>query len=374
VLGLCQVNCVVHPASVIPDRGPLPYFRGRKEILKTFTDYLDHYKKEGTGTTFLIQGAPGAGKTALLDVLSSRAKENHWDVAEIKVKDLHNPVSMAQSLGESYVIDKQYEASVGIHGLGGGYTRNVAGYSSVERLLKDVSPKNGLVLMLDEAQTLNFLKETPDAKILAFVKNCTVQLGALDKKSEREVIHEWLIKEGDAKGNIKVWIDAIAEQVHGWPQHIISYIEPAIESITSNNHQMTDEGLEYVLEKGVELRVQYYEQRAQGFSNQQRQIIASLIAILQRDGYLEIEDVMESVTPRYGKEKAEKFFNDLLHSGILHKQDGGVYRIPIPSMQTWLLNEYGAERIEIPREDARAKVKRQSRDDENGLSKWSQER
>jgi len=137
---------------------------------------------------------------------------------------------------------------------------------------------------------------------------------------------------------------------------------------------MTDEGLEYVLEKGVELRVQYYEQRAQGFSNQQRQIIASLIAILQRDGYLEIEDVMESVTPRYGKEKAEKFFNDLLHSGILHKQDGGVYRIPIPSMQTWLLNEYGAERIEIPREDARAKVKRQSRDDENGLSKWSQER
>jgi len=87
------------------DRGPSPYFHGREEILQTFSDYLTLFRKEKRGTIFLIQGAPGAGKTALLDVLFSLAKEDLWDVAEIKVKDLHNPVSMAQSLGESYVID-----------------------------------------------------------------------------------------------------------------------------------------------------------------------------------------------------------------------------------------------------------------------------
>jgi len=107
-------------SRVIPDRGPLPYFHGRKEIRQTFKEYLAHYKKERTGTTFLIQGAPGAGKTALLDKMSSKANKKGWKVAKIRIKDLYSPMSMAQSLGKSYTIDKEYSAKIGITFFEGG--------------------------------------------------------------------------------------------------------------------------------------------------------------------------------------------------------------------------------------------------------------
>ncbi len=52
---------------------------------------------------------------------------------------------------------------------------------------------------------------------------------------------------------------------------------------------------------------------------------------------------MDMLTPKYGEEKSKKFFDD-----ILHKQDGGVYGVPIPSMQTWLIDEYGKDRDQPP--------------------------
>ncbi len=367
---------------VIPDRGPTPYFHGRTEIIDTFNRYINHYKsKQKGGTTFLIQGAPGAGKTALLDVLSAEARPQNWKVVSIKVKDLHDPISMAQSLGESYVMDKQYTANVGIHGFGGGYSRDVAGYSSVDGLLKEETPEEGLILVLDEAQYLINLNETPSEKHVArdtlkiihngelgkpamlltaglstsesalrslgisrFVRDCAVGLGALGTESERAVIRDWLVKEGGAKGDPTLWIDTIAKKCHGWPQHILSYMDPAVAYLEAHDHRMTDEGLRIVLEKGHDFRVDYYETRAREFSLQQRRVIGSFIAKYQPDEYFEKEDLMAILDAKYGQEPASKFFNDLLHSGILHKQDGGVYGVPIPSMQTWLIEEYGKER------------------------------
>ncbi len=183
-------------------------------------------------------------------------------------------------------------------------------------------------------------------------------LGRLDKESERLAIRDWLVQEGDAKGNPDPWIDAIAMECHGWPQHIISYAKSAV-AYLSNNSRMTNEGLKRVLEKGNEFRISYYETRAKEFSMKQRQVIASFIPNLQQSGYLEKEDIMDMLTPKYGEEKSEKFFSDMLHSGILHKQDGGVYGVPIPSMQTWLMEEYGREQIQMPKiHDELSKVRR----------------
>ncbi len=397
-------------SDFIEDRGPAEYFHGRQEIIDTFTSALERYLGKKRGTTFLIQGAPGAGKTALLDKLSVEARAKNWDVAIIKMKDLYDPISMAQSLGESYVMDKQYAANVGIHGIGGGYSRNVAGYSSVDGLLKEEAPEEGLILVLDEAQYLINLNETPSEKHVArdtldvihngrigrpvillaaglgttqsalnslgisrFVRDCTVGLGALGEESERKVIRDWLTKEGGAKGDPAPWIHAIAKKCHGWPQHIISYVDPAVAYLKSNNHRMTDDGLQIVLEKGHDFRVDYYETRAREFSLQQRRVIGSFIAKYQPDEYFEKENLMAILDAKYGQEPASKFFNDLLHSGILHKQDGGVYGIPIPSMQTWLIEEYGRDRMELPGGEV-SRVKPESPNRGRDSSKWDMER
>ncbi len=121
---------------VIPDRGPTPYFHGRTEIIDTFNRYINHYGNEQKGgTTFLIQGAPGAGKTALLDVLSSRAEEQKWEVSKISTEDLYTPASMAQSLGKSYTVDHEQAAKVGVKFIEGGYVRSIAGHASPKEIL-----------------------------------------------------------------------------------------------------------------------------------------------------------------------------------------------------------------------------------------------
>jgi len=71
----------------LKDRGPAEYFHGRKEIIDTFNGALELFRDDKDGTTFMIQGAPGAGKTALLDVLSTQAKSNGWEVADIAIED-----------------------------------------------------------------------------------------------------------------------------------------------------------------------------------------------------------------------------------------------------------------------------------------------
>ena len=389
----------------IKDRGPAAYFHGRQEIIGTFTSALKRYRAKKGGTTFLIQGAPGAGKTALLEVLSEKAQGEKWTVATINLKDLHNPASMAQALDKSYNIDKQVALSYGVEFVGRAHVKRIQGSASAEDILRNFAPRRGLMLVLDEAQYLGNLNDTPTEKHLVrdtldmihnggfgkpimllaaglgttesafkslgisrFVGESLINLGRLDKESERKVIRDWIVKEGGAKGDPGPWIDAISKETHGWPQHIISYVKPAASYLKSNNRQMTDDGLRIILEKGNEFRKNYYETRAKEFSLKQRQVIASFIPGLQQSGYLEKEKVIDVLTPKYGEEKSEKFFEDILHSGILSHKPGGVYGVPIPSMQTWLIEEYGREQIDIP------EIEDDSLKQEKDASKWSRER
>ena len=54
------------PLTAAFDRGASKYFHGRRQILRDFRKLAERAIQAKSGTTFLIQGAPGAGKTALL--------------------------------------------------------------------------------------------------------------------------------------------------------------------------------------------------------------------------------------------------------------------------------------------------------------------
>ncbi len=367
---------------VIPDRGPAPYFHGRTEIIDTFNRYINHYKsKQKGGTTFLIQGAPGAGKTALLDVLSKRAEEEKWRVAKISIKDLYTPAALAQSLGKSYTVDHEQAAKVGVKFVEGGYVRSVAGHATPKEILRNLAPKEGLILVLDEAHRMNKIPvdserhtitgDTLDVihngdvgkpvmlltaglgttqsafrklGISRFVKDCSVGLGALREESERKVIRDWLTKDGGAKGDPAPWIDAIAKEAHGWPQHILSYMDPAVAYLESNHRRMTDEGLRIVLEKGAEFRKNYYETRAKEIDVEQRQSLTRSLAHVPLGGTTTRTSIMTILNEEYPPEVADNLFSQALEQGIIDKRKGGYYGVPIPTMQTWLVEEYGKER------------------------------
>ena len=145
--------------------------------------------------------------------------------------------------------------------------------------------------------------------ISRFSATCLVELGALGKESDRAVIHDWLTKEGEAKGDPTAWIDAIARETHGWPQHIVSYARPALKQLVADNRIMTADGLNAVLEEGRDLRSSYYERRVDDFSRKQRHSLAKLIVNVPLGEALDQEDILSFLTQEYGiKQKRRGYF------------------------------------------------------------------
>ncbi len=186
--------------------------------------------------------------------------------------------------------------------------------------------------------------------ISRFSGNCFVELGALSKEAERSVIHDWLTKDGGAKGDPTKWIDTIAKETHGWPQHILSYVEPAARYLQDNDGVMNTDGLSTILDVGKGLRAAYYKHRMDDFTRKQCHSLAKLIAGVPLEEGLDKEDIIASLTQDYGELEAKKMFDRVLHGSILYKRNG-VYAIPIPSMQNWLVSNYAHIQIKpLPQE------------------------
>lgn len=364
------------PVTTALDRGPARYFHGRKQILRDFSEIATDAIQRKSGTTFLIQGAPGAGKTALLTECESLAQKSGWETTEISSAALWDPNELQQSLKlrRTWKVGGG-SARVGISGIGEAEINAERSPETVKNLLR--GSKNPLLLTLDEAQILGKENEFPSDRIRTvrhvlnaihngrldrpvifiaaglgttegafrslgvsrFATRCLVRLGALDKEAERAVLRDWLSKDGQAKGDPTAWIDAITQETYGWPQHILSYVDPALKQLNVHKRVMTTEGLNAVLEAGRGFRSEYYDGRLHEFEEEHRRSFAKLLVDVPLGGSIAGSVIRSSLAQEYGHEEASKLFRSALDCGILHKR-AGRYAVPIPSMQDWLVSNY----------------------------------
>ena len=333
-------------------------------------------KKNEVGTIFLIQGAPGAGKTALLAECERLAEKSKWETAAIPSAALWDPTKLQRAL-ESKRNFKFEGGSAGVNFFGVGHagiTGEVLPHT-VETLLQEGD--DPLLLTLDEAQILGMKDEFPAEQvntvrhvlqsihngklkrpviliaaglgttteafgalgISGFGGNARVELGALGKEAERAVLHDWLTQEGEATGDTTTWIDAIAKETHGWPQHILSYVKPALDQLHTDKRAMTAEGLATVLGGGRAGRTAYYKQRAEGFVEEHRQSFAKMLVDVPLGGSTTRSAILQALTQEYGTEEAQKLFRRAEEKGIIVERDGR-YAVPIPSMHDWLVSNY----------------------------------
>ncbi len=365
------------PSGFTPDRGPARYFHGRAQELSAFRGLLRHSIQDKGGTTFLIQGAPGAGKTALLIECEKLAQKRGWETARIHSEALWSAAALRGCLGGKKLpsvtggtlqISMTVLAKLGI---------------TVDRDRKTTldileTGKTPLLLKLDEAQILGEENELPADQIKTvrrvlnaihnselnrpviliaaglgttkaafgalgisrFSGGAFVKLGALDKEAERTVLYDWLKKEGKAKGDPTAWIDAIAQETHGWPQHILAYTDPlAVTELQARGGEMTTEGLTAVLEAGRARRAAYYEQRGDEFRGDQIRCLAKAITCVPPGEPVEYRDIVSSLTVEYGDSEAQRLFQRFLEKGVLEKCGIG-YAVPVPSMHDWLVSNY----------------------------------
>ena len=366
----------------IEDRGEAKYFHGRKGILADFKERLEFAEQDPKkGTTFLIQAAPGAGKSALLYKCAELAEGQGWETLKINTKALWDTDALCQILegGWKHLLD---EIAVNA-----GFDKWIQIQGTAKFKLPGHTPqsiikrgKDPLLLLLDEAQTLGTgmaptdaryetvkvfldsihnggmgrpvmlavagLSSTADAfegmDVSRFKDNCYVELGLLKEEAERKVIEDWLKKEGRAKGDPTPWIDAIARETHGWPQHVSAYAQSAALQVRTDKRVMTPRGLQAVLEVGRRKRTKFYETRAKGLDEDHRTAIARAFASAHEDQTQTRKVIMESLVKAVGRQGADAVFKRALKKGVLDHRDGR-YAIPIPSMFDWLINNYFIE-------------------------------
>ena len=367
------------------DQGPAEYFHGREEILDTFTSALEYFQSHKSGTIFLIEGAPGAGKTALLHECKKRA-EKEWQVATISPSALWSPDDLAECLKEENRtrISGMF-TKFGVEKTSSTNAESFETVSSKAHLVGNIlmDGKNPLLLILDEAHLLGSKRLVPDRVKFALVGilneihngklgrpvmllaagfettfsalielgivrlegSCHKSLAGLSREHANAVIRDFLIHKGGVLQPPSRWVETIAGRTHGWPQHIVSYADPAANYLATHG-VATDEGLETVLQQGRANQVKFYNDRAEGIGNEQREALARAVMDVPTDGTTTRSDVVASLKQSgLTQNEADDLFTRTRDLGILEFLPDGDYGISIPSFHTWLIDEYGRQKL-----------------------------
>ncbi|MXW14652.1 MAG: hypothetical protein F4120_00840 [Rhodothermaceae bacterium] len=373
-------------ATATFDRGPARYFHGREKILNTFDELAENAVKASGGSTFIVQGAPGAGKSALLYECEKIVRGRGWDVVDLVTPSpLWDPAALRRALGFGMTRNV-------VMGIVDVVTNKFTGTNLISNI-PEVTPttinvlekyKKPLLLILDEAHTLweahkpnreqtgtitsvlnaihNGKLGTPVIFLAAGLgetiatfrewgisrpsEGCSVELGALSKESEHAVIQDWLTKEAMVKGAPTTWIGIIAKETQGWPKHITSYARIASDQIKTDNGEMTAEGIALVLERGKEARSQYYEKRVDDFEGDEVICLSEAIADIRSGMSFKKELVLSPLTEKYGADKAKNLFRKFSEKGVISK-DGLLHSVPIPSMHDWMKAELDRTRKKL---------------------------
>ena len=364
-----------HSKILVHNRGATKYFHGREDVQDLVANWRAVARAHRGGTTILIQGAPGAGKSALLHQCAGKATRDGWQVVTIQDRALYDPATMSDSMGKPYRATEP-----GVNGRlvvnDGKFAQDVGGISTVFQLLRSKTPKRGLLLILDEVQDISDYARGPHSSevkntlkaihngqlgrpvillagglstsgiafgelgISRFFDGCLVNLGRMSQAAERAVIQDWLVKDGQAQDDPTPWIDAITRETHGWPQHMMCYAQPAAAIVRRQAGRLTDSGLENILLQGRQRQNAYYIGRLAGINRQDRIAIGHLLRSSPEGAQYDKEAILDTLSVGSPSARANEVFEVLLHKGVFENTDSGSYAVPIPSMRDWLVKEY----------------------------------
>ncbi len=361
------------------ERGPAKYFHGRHHELNHFKGLLHETVQKGIGSSILIQGPPGVGKSALIHEYRKIAQNNHWHVIRLTNRSLYDAQELfrritqnknAQDIQTTYGIDLKL-FKVALESQTSKETdylneamiqskptvlyldeaQTLGGFLSDEKRERisdffntyhNVESKHGFILLLGGLSNMEEVLQ--DFGVSRFNAGCIYYLKALEPHAEKAIIHDWLTKEIKTPSDTTPWIHAMTQETDRWPRHIQSYCN-ALSSYLTIGELLTDQRLKQVLTYGNDLKKKYYKQRCRRFYLETKALIAW--AIKQLPEQFRIQDMILLLSKAQSSEKADDLYQKVLSQGIIDMDGDDSCSIPIPSLRSFIIDEYGQKNPRI---------------------------
>ena len=387
------------------DRSPAPAFVGRESVLAGVEGTVRRVARgDAQGGIRLIYGAPGAGKSALLEELARRWRAREASDAPIPLfvsaDDFAEPALVAEAILDTLNPGATpFSASsrrTAWSARAGFLSRRVETETSRDSPLAEVSggrrnpwamlrefaPSQDwpgpMILLIDEAQGMtgdmsngenSLLKALHEGRhgfpltavmsglsdthqvlrelgVSRLSEGAAHALGPLSGSECREAVAALLDRhrvKGGAEDSAE-WAGAISERCNGWPQHLHNYLAGTARSLIDAGGDLARAELDAALEHGDRARVNYYNARLAGLAPAHG-AIRSILSRIPDGGLLtgEVMAMTQRTATETGFDNGPQFYKALLHAGVLHEDGALMCHCPIPSFRRHILDTFSTE-------------------------------
>ena len=377
------------------DRERALFFVGRageiEDIERAAARALRHAQagQRSAGATRLVQGAPGAGKSALLAHLEekwSRAGREAPHVLPVYLEELAEPDRIAQAVAtcldprraERFRRTETRSGSIGISGVGGAWaaeTAPPAGFGALRQMFPPERWERPLCLLVDEVQNLEpaqagvvrrlheAVDGLPVVPVLAGLASAqhvlakrgisrlsvgTVHmLGRLEPGQPADSVRTMLdrFRVDAADTDSARWATLLEERSDRWPQHLGNGMRALAEGLLASGGVLASVDEEAVLAGAEERRLESYRARLSPEMLSSGLLLAAVMEAVPEDGlgYVEalgVIDANASIASGWRLPAgmgSEAYLDHLVHRGAI--QDNGRARLicPIPSFRSFLI-------------------------------------
>ena len=365
--------------SILRDRDAAPFFTGRGEEIRRFDQAIDELDVQpGEQAVFRIyQGAPGCGKTSLLqhlrDVRSDRllfigVRETHL-ASEAALVERVREVAVAEGPTGDRVAARLVQA------LGSRLRMPESGNQLRDAIATRAAGRSKVVLYMDEAQlvgpteqpglvllhrdglgvptvclftglshTSDRFRSIPGLSRLG--SNTVVNMGAMTA-AECAASTRMLLDRCGAVGDRDRTAAIIAEMSHGWPQHLHGAQTALCHELLRTNGALDAVDSERLRSASDRNREEYYRDRLSGSVLGLRpSFTADVVARVRQHQPLDPLALVELCGEELARSglannphveaTAETFAAALVERGVLSEAPSGGYDVAIPSMAAWL--------------------------------------
>ena len=155
------------------------------------------------------------------------------------------------------------------------------------------------------------------------------------------MIIDWLTKDGGASQEdpyLEHWIDSLASECHGWPQHIQLYAQQAAGWLKRQEGVLTPDVPPGVLAEARKDRQKYHRGRVTGIEKNDENLGSP--AKTAKTSGVEQGDLITALTTGRARAQAETRSDALRRKGIIAENPDKDCIIPVPSMRDWLVNRH----------------------------------